>query len=652
MRSPAVSAIPESSDPLRILEEVAQSLFVSRYPPGNEFRAVSWSTNPGKKRRERGTNNTVLFEGLKPQRAVWSPRFTAGVKVFLVLEDLSLEAAAWSINALRNLGEAIERRHAGGVSGFDWPQLRLATLEETMAVMRERGLAEDTCYAYACLIHRFVSWLEDNLIIQPIGWSVPLRNPTSVVMSTHRGRERRLNRLPTRAAVIGLAAIYAVHAKRPADRLVICALGIAMVTGLRADELLTLPVDCLFKEVGPDGKSRYGIRFFNKKARGKKEKFATRWLSPLAAELAIQLVQEIAHLTQKARARARQLEENPRHFPLQEKFRNREWLTLTEATNEVVGATINIGIYHRIREIAVKAPRGAGRGVKNVVPRRALEQLCLEERLPLLVDLGHGVHLKMSEMLLVIPFNFVGSGIGDDSRKYRVRHLFVQILSYQQLAEFISGRNQSAVNKPRPSAFERFGITEPDGSGGTRFCRLRSHMLRHWLSTLANRSGMSAFQITLWMQRTRKQHTGAYLHEYLYDYSATETAEFVVEKTLDGRIWGQKTEEMEELAEEERRTFLERVIRQAQVMEGGVCSRELLIDNCEDEKLCPPCQDYHHAIGDEREQAYLLRVRSGALQQVVRIHRHREAGVNVHPRQLQIAFETVVAVDDALAAGG
>jgi hypothetical protein len=103
--------------------------------------------------------------------------------------------------------------------------------------------------------------------------------PQSVAISVRR--------LPTEAALLGLADIYRELATEPRDRLRIAAIAILVVTGLRIGELLTMPADCEVEEVR-GGKPRYGLRYFREKSRGGAKVFAVRWLTATGAELARQ----------------------------------------------------------------------------------------------------------------------------------------------------------------------------------------------------------------------------------------------------------------------------------------------------------------------------------------------------------------------------
>src|SRR5260370_23103300 len=127
---------------------------------------------------------------------------------------------------------------------------------------------------------------------------------------TISGQQERRDRLPTEAALQGIADIYREHAKEPADRLRAAAVAILVVPGFRIGEVLTLPLDCEVEEVR-GGKPRYGLRYYKEKSRGAEKMFAVRWLTATGAKLARKAIHDIRTLTQDARRHAAVLEKTP-----------------------------------------------------------------------------------------------------------------------------------------------------------------------------------------------------------------------------------------------------------------------------------------------------------------------------------------------------
>src|SRR5437016_7408652 len=76
----------------------------------------------------------------------------------------------------------------------------------------------------------------------------------------------------------------------------------------------------------------------------------------------------------------------------------------------------------------------------------------------------------LSETLLIMFRNFFHPDRA-------VFPLLVQPIRISHIADFLSGGGGA------PSAFERFGIREANGS----FCRITSHQFRHWLNYIADK---------------------------------------------------------------------------------------------------------------------------------------------------------------------
>ena len=114
---------------------------------------------------------------------------------------------------------------------------------------------------------------------------------------------------------------------------------------------------------------------------------------------------------------------------------------------------------------------------------------------PWTVDRRDGTFQMLSETLLIAFRNSFHPGRA-------VFPLLVQPIFISQIADFLSGGGGTA------SAFERFGIREPDGS----FCKMTSHQFRHWLNYIADKGGLPVELQSRWMGREHSRDTDAYRH--------------------------------------------------------------------------------------------------------------------------------------------
>jgi hypothetical protein len=337
-------------------------------------------------------------------------------------------------------------------------------------------LSESTTYKLIVTLLVFIRILEARGVCRPLYYTPQTRRVEDFNRHTIVGQQERRDRLPTNAALKGVADIYREHAKEPADRLRAAAVAILVVAGFRIGELLTLPLDCEVEEVR-GGKPRYGLRYYKEKSRGGPKMFAIRWLTTTGAELARKAIHEIRALTQEARECARVLERTPHRVPIP-------------------------GFHWAARMTADEVVRALGQQVPNALLRHhddcgvyyrtfEIEALLLARRGRLwTVDRRDGTFQTLSETLLITFCDF----FNPQRRPFR---LLVQPVGISQIADFLSGGGGT------PSAFERFGILEPDDS----FCKITSHQFRHWLNYIADKGGLPVDLQSRWMGREHTRDT-------------------------------------------------------------------------------------------------------------------------------------------------
>lgn len=111
------------------------------------------------------------------------------------------------------------------------------------------------------------------------------------------------------------------------------------------------------------------------------------------------------------------------------------------------------------------------------------------------VDRRNGTWQMLSESLFLAFRNFVHN-------TKSACPLLVEPVLLSQIADFITCRADMK------SAFERFGIREPNGA----FCRMTTHQLRHWLNHIADKDGLPVDLQTRWLGRENARDTEAYRH--------------------------------------------------------------------------------------------------------------------------------------------
>src|SRR6266852_3172771 len=255
-----------------------------RVHAGFDFDEPCWDIRALKDRSANSASPRLYFTRYGTTDDPLPPHFALAVKSWLILECGSAANMGPRLDSVRMLWEAILNRRRGVASRFRWEGLCTEDLSQAELLMRTRW-SESTTYKRIVNIIVFAEFLAARGICCALYYRPQTPRVEDFNRHTIAGQQERRDRLPTEAALLGLADIYRELATEPRDRLRIAAVAILVVTGFRIGELLTMPVDCEVEEVR-SGRPRYGLRYFREKSRGGAKMFAVRWLTATGAELA------------------------------------------------------------------------------------------------------------------------------------------------------------------------------------------------------------------------------------------------------------------------------------------------------------------------------------------------------------------------------
>lgn len=638
--------------PAKILIEEARERFDVKYDPARypdlAFDGAVWDLRPtDASSQAKFTTRRVRFvargdPSLDPQPL--PSTFTNVVKAWVVLMGQKPMAASRYANATRYLWEAVEERLQGAPFRLeDWIDVSAADLDRAEEIAGEGG-SHHTKANVAHILKHLARWLDENEICPGLEWTPATKKKNFVQHATKKGRQKRLDRLPTKRAIEACAMIYRIdaldehyrdQAREASVRLLICGVGLLMVAGFRVNELMTLPLDCLGYETHR-GKKRCYLRYWNQKSQKRAGHWARRWLSPLGAELALELIREIKEITSNAREQARRLETavNDKRVPLPPGMSLGEQVSVAELA--VLHGLTSGGMSAVIHASKARGEdrfwfySSPGRGSKAWMRREDVERHLVEECGPLLAhDLGNGEVQTLSETLFIFRRGFL------NSQRANVSPVFVEALTDGGLHKWLNG-NESG-RKPKPSIFERFGLQEPDGGD----IKLRTHGPRHWLNTVANKAGMTALQITLWMQRSDPVHTLYYLHDQ------ADLADLNREGIAEGTIGGAAAEEYERLPEDERAQFLES-IQQAHKLRDGYCTTDTVNEGCKVKKICELCGEHTWTKGSAVEREARQRKHDHVAQALEVYAEAEKNGHRIHPRLKSLYAEHLEALEGLL----
>ena len=448
---------------------------------------------------------------------------------------------------------------------------------------------------------------------------------------TIAGQHARRDRLPSEAHVAnGLADIYREHAVEPRDKLRAAALAILVVTGFRIGELLTLPLDCEVRETR-GGQIRYGIRYYREKTRGGARLLAVRWLTPIGAELAQEAISWIRKVTHAARQRAKLLEISPHRVPIPG-FHWGARMTRREVAR-VLGCN-HLSVFTIARDKLIRHQDSKGIYYRAFEVEAYLRNLRVRQLWT--VDRRDGTRQKLSETLFIAFRNFFHA-------TRSACPLLVEPVLLSQIADFVTCRGNMK------SAFERFGIREPNGS----FCRMTTHQLRHWLNHIADKGGLPVELQTRWLGRENARDTEAYRHA-----TVSERLEWVKAGIREGSFHGVKADIYAELSRGQREAFLEGEIQAAHFTAFGICLHDFAVTPCPFHLNCVRgCPDYLRTRGNHKEREHLIQIRTATEQALAaaRLQAAHNAGIAEpwvrHCEQTLDGIAKALAVDDDMELG-
>jgi len=623
MRSVAKAA---AADPLdgaihRLVATARERFETDVGSAGANFDAITWDIAHLKHRAVSSTNRRIYFTWPGTTMRPLPAYYSEVVKSWLILERHSAKDMGTRLDALRVLWEAILSRRGGNPSAFQWYSLCYEDLREAESAMRLRW-TENTTHKRTIVLMCFVRFLAVRSICRDIYYKPQTPRVEDLHRHTIAGQQARRDRLPTEAALQGLAGIYRQHATEPADRLRMCAVAILVVTGFRIGELLTMPLDCEVEEER-GGKPRYGLRYYREKSRGGQKLLGVRWLTPAGAELARQAVSEIRGLTNEARLRALELERSPHRVALP----GVHWAARLDA--RLVARLL--GFTHAPKSIPWRRDR-------NAVYCRAydVEAYLMRLRPARLwtLDRRDGAFQMLSQSLFVVFRNFFHPG-------RTLCRLLVEPVLIAQISDFLSHREGGW------SVFERFDIREDDGA----FCRVTSHQFRHWLNYIADKGGLPVDLQTRWLGRDNPRDTEAYRHA-----TVDERLAWVKEGIRTGAMTGAKADAYFDLPRTRRDRFLDTEIQAVHTTAFGLCLHDFAVTPCPYHLNCVRgCADYLRSKGNVKEREHLVQIRTATEQALVAAKtkgRHIAEAWIVHCEETLEGIAKALTIDDTDTADG
>lgn len=461
---------------------------------------------------------------------------------------------------------------------FDPTRLLPEHFDRTAQLIQERVKATSSYQYGAQLELIYETMAECGLLSHPQAWRSPIQRVEDASRIGPEFEARRISRLPSRAALAALAAIFHV-AKEPSDVVVTAATAILCSAPERINEVLRLAVNSEVECTFPN--AAYGLRWYPAKGGAPQVKWTIQSMSGVVRNA----IAKLKRVSTPARVLARWYEEHPTQIYLPTAFehlRSKEMLSMAELLEVLFESTPG-------RTVAAtwcdthKVPKTLIQGQSHVRFRDV--EAAVLRMLPRGFPYMHrDQKLRFSEALFILRKN-------EMHRSRATYRCMFSTVGREDIYIRISDRYSC-----RDSIFEKFGYRERDGSA----IGVRSHQFRHYLNTLANLGGMSQLDIAAWSGRARVNENKAYDHvsnedvlQMMRDAIAAPVPPPSVITRLDRSSLIARAE------------FAKLKVRTAHTTDFGYCAHDFSMLPCMAHQDCLNCDEHFCRKGDVEKESRL-----------------------------------------------
>lgn len=334
------------------------------------------------------------------------------------------------------------------------------------------------------------------------------------------------NHLPSYEAILA----YAKCTNSPIndnEKILLRTIDLIIATGLRVNEILLLPYNCLGKKarknktdnVATDSENQNNYDFYLKYYAEKKFRPQIHWLSEQDTPLVLRAVQDLKNLTEEVRKVAKFQEDHGKIFemPLESLITDIELLQFfghqhTYSLNQLLKRK---NIFPKRINYLIMHPHA--NNPKYLTPEHSYlvsDIDCFFSKRINHNALQHNneIILKTSDLLAI---RFTGSfGYYYKEKISSIIKLLPGRITTDQINIALGARSNDSKNKQK-SVFERRGFKEADGSN----IKISSHQFRHWKNTLYDLAGMSNVNQALAMGRQNFTQNKVYQHPTFEEYT-------------------------------------------------------------------------------------------------------------------------------------
>ncbi|MDR3067162.1 MAG: integrase [Comamonas sp.] len=396
----------------------------------------------------------------------------------------------------------------------------------------------------------------------------------------------RKEKLPSPATLRALAGVFQ-HATEPADVMTSSMTGLMVCAPERINEVLRLNRNCLVEGDG-EFKGKLGLRWSGSKG----FENTTKWLPSVMADVAREAVANLVKVSGPAHELAAWYTVNPAKLFLHEgalHLRSQRILTAKDVAL-VLWGNVNTHAISKAHQWAqscnLKKQFLDGRRIGYLF--EDVERAIVNMLPPTFPFMPGSPDLRCVDALAVM-------------RKKEMHAKRAPYLCMFVCVDYEALTSRFGVREERKSIFEKFGYTEDDGSP----IELTSHMLRHYLNTLAQMGGLSSTEIAIFSGRKDVRQ-----NRY-YDHVSSEEVQAPISEALKSGF----TSELEPVNASARVLVLRSEFRGLRLTAGhtteyGWCRHSMAGEPCQITRDCVNCHEQECIKGEAHKEANLRTLKS------------------------------------------
>ena len=523
---------------------------------------------------ENGTAKSIA--GRVPMVEPFASFMKAVIRLIQDARPQSAVAPNKIINASRDLYEILADR------GHDPVQLVSGDFDEAVQMIRART-EETTAYRLGRSLETIASWIDKRGISKvTLSWKSPIPRVAHDRTRFAKDNDKHASRMPTDELLeaLPLLASRVKKAADPRDVIRMSCVKLLHCGPWRIGEVLTIAADCEVEQDKIDARGevvvddggqpvkRYGIRYRMEKS-GQDD---IKWMPTAMVDVARAAIAEIREATESAREVARWMEANPGRAKLAgPDHGNRQVYTSVEVA-ELFGMEGHKAGNQWLRNRDIQAKDGTFAATRGELEQALIDEMI--ERMP------NPAVRPWSDYLFLVFNNLYHVGRATNPSS-------LALTKDQHISDFLCGRGEGSNRVV--SGFERYVVHDASGEPH----RMNSHMLRHWLNTLAQMGGVDQAVIARWSGRADIGQNAEYDH-----VSGTQLAEISRKLMADDKMMGHLADLHRQLEPADREQFRETVIVTAHVTEIGLCLNDWTTSPCPEFGSCAACTECAVTKGD------------------------------------------------------